>query len=197
MATRRPSNKQSTPADELGGEVLEVLPDMLFRLSREGRFLAYKPAKGLEPYAPPAVFLGRLMHEVLPEAVAAESLRNIGQALATGEVQTYKYDLLLPDGPHSYEARIVVLGEDDVLAVVRDVSALKDTRAKPEAYSLTPRERVVLSAVAFGLTDKEIGKRLAISPMTVHKHVASIRKKMGASSRTEASVRAVQEGLLG
>ncbi len=196
MATRKPSN-QRPPSDELGGEALEAFPDMLFQLSREGRFLAYKPAKGLEPYAPPAEFLGRLMHEVLPEAVAAESLRNIERALATGKVQTYMYDLLLPGGAHRYEARIVPLGEDDVLAVVRDVSATKSTRVKAEAYSLTERERVVLSAVAFGLTDKEIGKRLAISPDTVRKHVASIRRKMGARSRTEAAVRAVQEGLLG
>ena len=197
MANRNPSNHQRTPPDELGGEVLDAFPDMLFQISREGRFLAYKPAKGLEPFAPPAEFLGRLMHEVLPEAVVAESLRTIEQALATGEVQTYMYDLLLPGGPHSYEARIVALGENNVLAVVRDVSAAKTTHAKPGAYSLTKRERVVLAAVAFGLTDKEIGKRLTISPETVHKHVASVRKKMNARSRTEAAVRAVQEGLLG
>ena len=197
VTTPKPSSHQRTPPDKLGGEVLDAWPDMLFHLNREGRYLAYKPAKGLEPYAPSAEFLGRLIHETLPEAVAAESLRNIEQALATGDVQTYMYDLLLPDGPHSYEARLVPIGEDDVLAIVRDVSAAKNTRAKPEAYSLTKRERVVLSAVTFGLTDKEIGRRLKISPETVHKHVASIRKKMSASSRTEAAVRAVREGLLG
>lgn len=196
MATGKPSNKRARPG-ELGSEVLAAFPDMMFQLSREGRILGYNPAKGLEPYAPPAEFLGRLMHEVLPEAVAAESLRNIRRALATGEVQTYTYELLLDDGPHSYEARIVTLGKDNVLVIVRDVSAVKRTRAKSEAYSLTKREREVLSAVAFGLTDKEIGRRLAISPDTVHKHVASIRRKMDARSRTEAAVRAVKEGLLG
>jgi DNA-binding CsgD family transcriptional regulator len=54
----------------------------------------------------------------------------------------------------------------------------------------------VLRLAAVGLTDKEIGLRLDISAMTVSKHLGSIRKKMGAQSRTEASVRAVKEGLL-
>ncbi|MCH7699435.1 MAG: response regulator transcription factor, partial [Chloroflexi bacterium] len=44
--------------------------------------------------------------------------------------------------------------------------------------------------------DKAVAQQLSISPLTVRKHVASIRKKMGAQSRTEASVRALKAGLV-
>jgi len=64
------------------------------------------------------------------------------------------------------------------------------------AYGLTFRELTVLHLVGAGRADKEIGTELGISVQTAQKHVANILSKMDAASRTEASVRAVREGLL-
>lgn len=64
------------------------------------------------------------------------------------------------------------------------------------SYGLTIREQTILKLLADGKADKEIATELAISPNTVSKHVASILLKMDVSSRTEASVHAVKEGLL-
>jgi DNA-binding NarL/FixJ family response regulator len=63
-------------------------------------------------------------------------------------------------------------------------------------YGLTFREFTVLHLVANGAADKEIADQLGISTFTVSKHVANILGKMAASSRTEACVRALREGLL-
>ena len=63
-------------------------------------------------------------------------------------------------------------------------------------YGLTFRELTVLHLVGAGRSNKEIGLELGISPLTASKHVSNILTKMGAASRTEASVRAVKEGLL-
>ena len=63
-------------------------------------------------------------------------------------------------------------------------------------YGLSFRELTILHLVAAGKADKEIGFQLGISPLTTHKHLGSILSKMGAASRTEASVRALREGLL-
>ena len=63
-------------------------------------------------------------------------------------------------------------------------------------YEFTFREFTVLHLVAKGVADKEIANELGVVPSTVHKHVSSILGKMGASSRTEAGVRAVREGLV-
>ena len=46
------------------------------------------------------------------------------------------------------------------------------------------------------LPDKQIANELRIAPDTVSKHVSNILAKMGACSRTEVSVRALQEGLV-
>ena len=55
---------------------------------------------------------------------------------------------------------------------------------------LTPREAQVLDAIADGLTNKAIARRLGISLHTVKFHVESVFRKLGASTRTEAVARA-------
>jgi PAS domain S-box-containing protein len=64
------------------------------------------------------------------------------------------------------------------------------------AYGLTFRELTVLHLVARGRADKEIAVALGISSQTVNKHVARILSKMAASSRTEAGVRAIKDGIV-
>ena len=69
-------------------------------------------------------------------------------------------------------------------------------RQQAEAYSVTPREHQVLRLVAEGLTNKEIGARLAISEDTVKKHVQNIIWKLRAADRTQAAIMAYRLGLL-
>ena len=63
-------------------------------------------------------------------------------------------------------------------------------------YKLTFREFTVLQLAAEGDGDKAIADRLGISSTTVSKHIGVILKKMSATSRTEACVRALREGFL-
>jgi DNA-binding CsgD family transcriptional regulator len=55
---------------------------------------------------------------------------------------------------------------------------------------LTPREFEVLTALAEGLTNKAIARRLNISLHTVKFHVESLFRKLGARTRTEAVAKA-------
>jgi HD-GYP domain-containing protein (c-di-GMP phosphodiesterase class II) len=61
---------------------------------------------------------------------------------------------------------------------------------------LTPREVEVLRLLARGLSNKEIGLELVISPKTARNHVEHIYAKINASSRAAASLYAMQHGLL-
>jgi DNA-binding CsgD family transcriptional regulator len=67
---------------------------------------------------------------------------------------------------------------------------------RQEAEQLTDRERDVLRLVAEGLSDAEIAKRLVLSPHTVHRHVANIRRKLNLHSRTAAAAYAARTGLV-
>jgi DNA-binding NarL/FixJ family response regulator len=62
---------------------------------------------------------------------------------------------------------------------------------------LTEREREVLTLIAQGLTNKQVGERLGISPKTVARHRDNITKKLKLSSRAELTRYAIQKGLVG
>jgi DNA-binding NarL/FixJ family response regulator len=62
--------------------------------------------------------------------------------------------------------------------------------------ALTPRETEVLSLVARGLGNKEVGNLLGTAPGTVKAHVQSILSKLGAKDRTHAVTIALRRGII-
>jgi len=62
--------------------------------------------------------------------------------------------------------------------------------------NLSERERIVLTAIANGLSNKEIARLLGISFHTVKFHVASILEKLEVETRIEAVIKAAQLGLV-
>lgn len=72
------------------------------------------------------------------------------------------------------------------------------TSAQPaptEQDKLTPRERDILSDLARGLSNKEIGRHLGVAESTVKIHVQNVLKKLNLTSRVQAAVYAVANGL--
>ena len=61
---------------------------------------------------------------------------------------------------------------------------------------LSEREREVLSLVASGLPNKDIGSILFIAESTVKTHVEHILEKIGVSDRVQAAVWAVRNGVV-
>ena len=66
--------------------------------------------------------------------------------------------------------------------------------ARRAPNQLTQREHEVLSAAARGLGNKQIAAALGLSPRTVQTHLANVFAKLDVTSRTEAVVRAIQDG---
>ena len=61
---------------------------------------------------------------------------------------------------------------------------------------LTPREVEVLNLVAEGLTNPQVAQKLFLSPRTVQRHLNSVYRKLGVSSRAAATRLALEHGLL-
>lgn len=61
---------------------------------------------------------------------------------------------------------------------------------------LTARETQIVSLIAEGLSNKEIGDRLGIAEKTVRVHMTHILDKMGAADRTQLLIIAVQRGMI-
>jgi DNA-binding NarL/FixJ family response regulator len=82
-------------------------------------------------------------------------------------------------------------------AVARHLlSSLSAASHDAATAELTARELDVLSLVGTGRANKEIAARLGISERTARTHVSNILRKLGLTSRTQAALWAVREGLV-
>jgi len=84
----------------------------------------------------------------------------------------------------------------DPTVAARLVQALADRPRTRVIDGLTTRERVVLTLIAQGRSNKRIALELGISEKTVKTHVGHVLAKLDVTDRTQAAVLAVQAGLV-
>ncbi|MHA2203004.1 MAG: PAS domain S-box protein, partial [Candidatus Hodarchaeales archaeon] len=104
--------------------ILSAIPDLIFQVNKDGEFVAYSGARD-ELYTAPEEFLGKNVHEVLPKDLAEQTMHYIEATIQTQEPHLFEYRLQVRDTLHHYECRMTQCGEDEVLAIVRDVSEQK------------------------------------------------------------------------
>ena len=86
-----------------------------------------------------------------------------------------------------FRIRLEVAPAADVRVTVQQVAL---------PHRLTARELDVLTLLAIGFSNTEIGARLVASPRTASTHVEHILAKLGQASRTGAAAMAVERGYL-
>ena len=75
-----------------------------------------------------------------------------------------------------------------------DIAAeLTELRLGP---AITPREREIISLIAAGSANKEIGHQLGIAEDTVKQHVSRILQKLGVKDRAQAATEAIRRGII-
>jgi len=99
------------------------------------------------------------------------------------------------------DARVIVARVGDAVATSAGRNGIANERSNPAIdfpgrTLLTPREREVLAQIAGGASNKEVGRRLGISPRTVEVHRARIMEKIGARNAADL-VRIVLSGSRG
>lgn len=105
--------------------LLNAVPDLMFRIRRDGVYLDVKSEHDGDLLVPPDEMLGRTVYDILPPEIAMQGMHYVQQALQTGAMQVFDYCLLLQGELRHYEARVVVSGLDEVLVIVRDMTDLK------------------------------------------------------------------------
>lgn len=113
---------------------------------------------------------------------------------------------------YKYVTRVFA-GEIYMLAVAAGFTALgawagwRLTQKKPagpfekneaalKSLNISPREYETLELLAGGLTNKEIARKLDVSPNTVKTHLAKLYEKLGAARRTDAVNKARELSLI-
>jgi PAS domain S-box-containing protein len=103
--------------------MFNAVPDLLFKVDRDGVFLDYHAKNPDDLAIPPEDFLGKRISDVMPGSLGREGMSILKRALATGAVLSHTYDLTSFEGElRHYEARYTPAGEGGALIVVRDIT---------------------------------------------------------------------------
>ena len=119
---RAEERDQLRRSEERSRALISAIPDLMFQVTAEGRFVDYVANDPANLLAAPSSFLGRRMDEVLPPHIAGPSLELARQVLRTRELAVFEYELPMGLQTRHYEARFVAVAGDEVLVIVRDVT---------------------------------------------------------------------------
>ena len=100
--------------------ILNAIPDLMFLHRRDGTYLDYHVMNPRLLLAPPEVFLGKKVTEVMPAELAAKFMRCFEQTSENPVL--LEYELPLAEGTRFFEASMVSYDDDKILAMVRDIT---------------------------------------------------------------------------
>lgn len=145
---------------------LEALPDDLFELDRDGRFVHVHSQAEDALALSPSAYLGRRLEEVMPPEVAATGRAAMAEIDATGRSAGLRYMLATSSGPRWFELSGAgrrtadggyVLLVRDITARVRDEADLREQNALMRAFFL-------LSPVGITIADLANGRLVDANP---------------------------------
>jgi PAS domain S-box-containing protein len=111
--------------------LLRTMPDMMFVLDREGRYLDYWVDDEKVLAIPPDRILGSSISDLgLPEDKLDEIMTVLDRTLETCTIQSVEYQLELSSGTGHFEARLSPYGDEGVIAVVRDITDRREAERK-------------------------------------------------------------------
>ncbi len=103
ITERKEMERALRESTEYLNATLDALPDLMFELDRQGRFLAFHSARSDLLYRPPEAFIGKTIQEVLPGEPASIMLRALEEAATQGRHLGASYPLDLPSGRRWFE----------------------------------------------------------------------------------------------
>lgn len=105
--------------------LLDANPDVMFVFDKTCTFVDFHAQSFENVYVSPDVFLGKKPEDVLPPDVAKSTREKVEYILKTGNSEFNTYSLEINGETKFYESRGVPLGDDKVLAFVRDITERK------------------------------------------------------------------------
>jgi diguanylate cyclase (GGDEF)-like protein/PAS domain S-box-containing protein len=110
--------------------LLDAIPDLVFRLDRDGEVLDVKANEYGRLRIPPRGIVGSNLRDVVPEDISASVLRAAREAMDSGRIEAIEIDFPLGAGELHFEVRIVASGADEAVCFARDITERKESEAR-------------------------------------------------------------------
>lgn len=127
VTSRREAEDRLRESERTNRALIMAVPDLIFRMHKDGRYLACHTNTPDRLLMPPERFIGRTPTQVLPKQLGEQCEHHLGQLFQTGEPQTYEYELNREGrGKTRWEVRMTRSSDDEALLLIRDVTAARE-----------------------------------------------------------------------
>ncbi|MEW6347853.1 MAG: PAS domain S-box protein [Thermodesulfobacteriota bacterium] len=117
--------------------LLKAIPDLVFRLDRDGTILNYEAGDPAHFYLRPEELVGRQIQDVPVQHVGDQFRAAIERVRETKSGVSMEYWMMLHDLDHCYEARLLPLLDNQIIVIIREVTEHK----RAEQALLESRQR--------------------------------------------------------
>lgn len=119
--------------------LIAIVPDMVFRVRRDGTILEFHPGKENPVALQSETLTGNNIKELLPATLATQAMEFVGELLHSREVRTASYQYPLTSELRDFEVRGIFCADDEALVLLRDVTERK--RMEREIVEASHREQ--------------------------------------------------------
>lgn len=102
--------------------VVNVNPDMIFRINKDGEITFFHSNDLEQLYASSDQFMGQQIEDILPTKIARKTYTTMESTLVSGKEKSFKYQLSDKGGESWFEARMIPANEKEVLCLIRDIT---------------------------------------------------------------------------
>ncbi len=107
--------------------VFQTIPDLLFRLDKKGVILEFAAAKFSDFFKDPRDLIGKRIQDVPDRDVADQFLAAIEKVRETKSLVMFEYGFQLEQEEQYFEARLMPLLQDQMIAIVRNITEKRKT----------------------------------------------------------------------
>ncbi len=105
--------------------IFQALPDLYFRFDSDGTILDVKAGRVADLYLPPEKLIGRKMQDISLPSIGKQFLQAIEMVQDTRSLVVIEYSIPLKRGEQFFEARFLPLMQNQIVAVVRNITERK------------------------------------------------------------------------
>ncbi|MEW6193596.1 MAG: PAS domain-containing protein [Bacteroidota bacterium] len=144
--------------------IINSLPDIFFKMAKDGTILDYRAGRVTDLYLPPEKFLGKQMQSILPKSVGIKFQFALDEISKGKKLTVIEYELPIGGKKKSFEARILPYGDNEVAAFIGDITDRKEMEKSFQHERLLMR--TVINNIPDAIYAKDISCRKTLANKT-------------------------------